>query len=113
MALDKESTGVPEVDLERRTTKVNLTIIAAVGLFLAVGFGLFLYFQRNATPQDAATSEGHHGRFLVVVPLILALPALYWLVMRKAKGGDGGERPDSAERPELTGEEQAKLRERE
>lgn len=33
MAIDKESDGVPEVDFRRRTTKVNLWIVVAVGLF--------------------------------------------------------------------------------
>ncbi len=37
MSIDKESNGVPEVDLSKRTTKVNLAVVAAVGLFLAIG----------------------------------------------------------------------------
>jgi hypothetical protein len=46
MAIDKESSGVPEVDLKRRTTKVNLSIIVAVGIFYAIGFGLLIWFTR-------------------------------------------------------------------
>lgn len=37
MSIDKESDGVPEVDLTKRTTKVNLSVIVAVGLFMALG----------------------------------------------------------------------------
>jgi hypothetical protein len=37
MSIDKESDGVPEVDLSKRTTKVNLAVIVAVGLFMALG----------------------------------------------------------------------------
>ena len=37
MSIEKESDGVPQVDFARRTTKVNLWIIVAVGVFLAAG----------------------------------------------------------------------------
>ena len=43
MAIDKESDGIPEVDLSRRTTKVNLWMIVAVGLFFVIT-GLVVYF---------------------------------------------------------------------
>lgn len=43
MAIDKESDGVPEVDLSRRTTKVNLWMIVAIGLFFVIT-GLVVYF---------------------------------------------------------------------
>jgi hypothetical protein len=33
MSIDKESTGMPEVNPRRRTTKVNLVMIVAVLLF--------------------------------------------------------------------------------
>ena len=36
MSIDKESNGVPEVNVHRRTTKVNLWMIAAVVCFLAL-----------------------------------------------------------------------------
>jgi len=39
MSIDKESNGVPEVNLHRRTTKVNLAIIIAVVVFLIIGIG--------------------------------------------------------------------------
>jgi hypothetical protein len=35
MSIDKESNGIPEVNVHRRTTKVNLWMIAAVVAFLA------------------------------------------------------------------------------
>jgi cell division protein FtsX len=37
MSIDKDSDGVPEVNLRRRTTKVNLVIIVAVSLFILCG----------------------------------------------------------------------------
>lgn len=35
MSIDKESSGFPEVNVNRPTTKVNLWMIAAILLFLA------------------------------------------------------------------------------
>jgi hypothetical protein len=37
MSIDKESDGVPEVNLHRRTTKVNLVMIIIVSLFILGG----------------------------------------------------------------------------
>jgi hypothetical protein len=37
MSIDKESNGVPEVDLHKRTTKVNLSVIVAVVVFFVIG----------------------------------------------------------------------------
>ncbi|MBS0632408.1 MAG: hypothetical protein JSS11_10865 [Verrucomicrobia bacterium] len=36
MSIDKKSNGVPEVNLSRRTTKVNLGMIIAVVLFFVL-----------------------------------------------------------------------------
>jgi hypothetical protein len=47
MSIDKESDGVPEVDLGRRTTKVNLVIIIAVACFLATGAYLMWWASRS------------------------------------------------------------------
>jgi hypothetical protein len=44
VSIDKESNGMPEFDSGRRTTKVNLWMIVAVGLFLVFGFLAILYF---------------------------------------------------------------------
>lgn len=53
MAIDKESSGLPEVDLHRKTTKVNLAMIVAVGLFFVVTFALVIYFaNRSETPEE-------------------------------------------------------------
>jgi hypothetical protein len=52
MAIDKESTGFPEVDTHRRTTKVNLSMIVAVGLFFAIVFTALFVFARRASDQD-------------------------------------------------------------
>lgn len=46
MAIDKESSGVPEVDFKRRTTKVNLWMIVGVALFFLLTGGLVVYFAR-------------------------------------------------------------------
>jgi hypothetical protein len=45
MSIDKESNGVPEFDAGRRTTKVNISMIVAVGLFFVFGIIAFLYFK--------------------------------------------------------------------
>ena len=46
MAIDKESDGVPEVDVSRRTTKVNLWMIFAVALFFVITGTVVFYFAR-------------------------------------------------------------------
>lgn len=37
MSIDKESNGVPEVDMSKRTTKVNVSVILAVVTFFIIG----------------------------------------------------------------------------
>jgi hypothetical protein len=37
MSIDKHSNGVPEFDVHKRTTKVNLSVIVAVVVFIAIG----------------------------------------------------------------------------
>ena len=44
MAIEKESSGFPEVDPTRPTTKVNLAMIVAVAIFYVITFGLLFYF---------------------------------------------------------------------
>ena len=36
MSIDKDSSGLPEVNVHKRTTKVNLSVIAGVLLFFAI-----------------------------------------------------------------------------
>lgn len=43
MSIDKESSGLPEVNVHRRTTKVNLSIVIGVLIFFAVMAGLVAY----------------------------------------------------------------------
>jgi len=40
MSIDKESNGLPQVDVHRRTTKVNLSIVVAVVVFIVVAIGV-------------------------------------------------------------------------
>jgi hypothetical protein len=56
MAIDKESSGRPEVDLQRPTTKVNLGMIVAVVLFFVIMLGILLYHARNSPPEENAPS---------------------------------------------------------
>ena len=46
VSIDKESTGVPEVNVHRRTTKVNLGIIAGVTLFFVAMAGVVYWLSR-------------------------------------------------------------------
>jgi hypothetical protein len=50
MSIDKESDGVPEVDLSKRTTKVNLSVIVAVGLFLGLGALMMWWLAERGGP---------------------------------------------------------------
>lgn len=36
MAIDKESNGLPSVDFQRRTTKVNLWMVIAIAVFFVI-----------------------------------------------------------------------------
>ena len=47
MAIDKESSGLPEVNLARRTTKVNLGVIVGVAVFLAAMAAVAFWFARS------------------------------------------------------------------
>jgi hypothetical protein len=44
MSIDKESSGLPEVDIHRRTTKVNFSIVIGIGIFFALMFGMVWWF---------------------------------------------------------------------
>jgi hypothetical protein len=44
VSIDKHSTGMPEIDVHRRTTKVNFSIMGGVILFFAVMGALLLWF---------------------------------------------------------------------
>ncbi len=40
MSIEKESSGLPEVNVQRRTTKVNLSIVLGVAMFLIAMAGV-------------------------------------------------------------------------
>lgn len=49
MSIDKNSDGVPEVNMAKRTSKVNLGVILGVVVFLAaMGAVLFYFSQRTS-----------------------------------------------------------------
>ncbi len=47
MAIDKESSGLPEVDIKRRTTKVNLGVVVGVVVFLVAMAAIVYWFSRH------------------------------------------------------------------
>jgi hypothetical protein len=47
MSIEKESSGIPEVNVSKRTTKVNLGIIVGVLVFLAISVGVVLWLSAN------------------------------------------------------------------
>ena len=58
MSIDKESSGFPEVNVHRRTTKVNLSIIVAILVFFIVaGAAAFRFSKKTASPNSAPSSE--------------------------------------------------------
>ncbi len=59
MSIDKESTGLPEVNVHRRTTKVNLWMIAGVVAFLVAMTAAAVWISRSSPPADRppATAE--------------------------------------------------------
>ena len=44
MSIEKESTGFPQVDVHKRTTKVNFSIIIGLVIFFAAMFGVVAWF---------------------------------------------------------------------
>ena len=48
MSIDKESSGFPEVNVHRPTTKVNLWMIADILMFLGVAAAAAFWISRDA-----------------------------------------------------------------
>jgi hypothetical protein len=44
MSIEKEGSGFPEVDVHKRTTKVNLSIVIGIALFFAAMFAVAAWF---------------------------------------------------------------------
>lgn len=44
MSIDKDSNGLPEINVHRRTTKVNFSIVIGVALFFAITFAAVWWF---------------------------------------------------------------------
>jgi hypothetical protein len=44
MSIDKNSSGLPNVDVRKRTTKVNLSIVVGVTIFFAITLGVVWWF---------------------------------------------------------------------
>lgn len=57
MSIDKESNGVPEVNVHRRTTQVNLWMIAAVVFFFALMAVVTVLISRSSASTDGATPK--------------------------------------------------------
>jgi hypothetical protein len=43
MSIEKESSGLPEMNVHKRTTKVNLGVIAGVLVFLAIAVSVVVW----------------------------------------------------------------------
>jgi flagellar biosynthesis/type III secretory pathway M-ring protein FliF/YscJ len=71
MAIDKESTGVPEVDFGRRTTKVNLGIVVGVIVFIIIMFATVVHFsRREAAEKNFPASPGQRATESKSVPSV-------------------------------------------
>lgn len=58
MSIDKDSSGFPEVNVHRPTTKVNLLMIVAILVFFIVaGAAAFRISQKTASPTSVPPSE--------------------------------------------------------
>jgi hypothetical protein len=44
MSIEKEGSGLPEVDVHKRTTKVNFSIIIGLAIFFVTMFGVVWWF---------------------------------------------------------------------
>jgi|GEM_PF-5779305 len=58
MSIDKESTGFPEVNVHKRTTKVNLWMIVAIlTFFLVAAVAAIRIARKTASPAGAPSGE--------------------------------------------------------
>lgn len=59
MSIDKNSTGVPEINVHKRTTKVNLWMVVAVLGFFAVMAAVAVWASRekNHAPVSGAVGQ--------------------------------------------------------
>ncbi len=58
MSIDKESNGIPEVNVHRRTTRVNLWMIVAVlAFFIVGGVAAFMISHKTASPTSASEKK--------------------------------------------------------
>jgi len=48
MSIDKDSNGIPEINVHRRTTKVNLWMIAGILFFFAAGAAVAFWISRSS-----------------------------------------------------------------
>ena len=61
MSINQGSSGFPEVNVHRRTTKVNLWMIAAIVMFLTLTGGAAFWISRRAAEpaeQPQKTADG-------------------------------------------------------
>ncbi len=56
MAIEKESSGLPEIDPHRKTTKVNLSMIVAIGLFYAAMFAAVFFLMHRHSGETKGNS---------------------------------------------------------
>ncbi len=47
MSIDKHSSGMPEIDVHRRTTKVNIGTMVAVIVFFIIAAAVILWFAQR------------------------------------------------------------------
>lgn len=65
MSIEKESTGMPEINVHRRTTKVNLWMIVAIIAFFAVSaMAAYLISRQSASPvgEEPRAADGTTGK---------------------------------------------------
>jgi hypothetical protein len=63
MSIDKNSNGFPEVNLEKKTTQVNVWMVVAVVCFLLGGTALAYWAShRNAGTEISASLQAPPGR---------------------------------------------------
>jgi hypothetical protein len=54
MSIDKESTGLPTVNVHRQTTKINLWMVAAILFFFAIMTAIAVWVSRESRTPAAS-----------------------------------------------------------
>jgi len=61
MSIDKEGSGLPQVNVHRRTSKVNISMVAAILVFFAVAAAVAFWVSRRESGRSFEAAPASLG----------------------------------------------------